>query len=562
VRFVYDGEKLLVENDSTNTPQTEYTQGDSGASANGGYGNLVSQFDEGTSSSYQFGFDALGSTGALLDSSGAAADRWQYSAFGLQNSAPMGEPTRLTYGGQKGYQFDLELDLYYCRNRYYDPVTGRWVNQDPAQHDEVNTYRYVGNNPVNALDPSGLGGAPHPSSGRDPWQVAIEEERKVAYYRDQMEWQLIAIEAMSSSFGYSVKQARETGKFDFEVGFTKANDLKHGYQRYAKLAIELAEIQSDPSSGRGFFELPISLPPYIELFAPGTLNELYKIYKKAAENWGVVAQKADQNYHELLWMKEKVDTAEKILAVATGVGVAVQGGKLIAKEGIEVGAKYLTKELLIFAAGYGATVGAAAAAKEAGVNPTVIDVGVRAALLLLLLRAASAATESSAPLDAKKFVESIDNPDKALTELKVLTEPPTATSPSPTRANAPGAAVRQTLGRSANSTVLGQNLEAVSGATRPANSAAHHIVSGEAQGAAQARAILAREGIDINEAANGVFLPANRSVAVPPAQTHSTVHTNAYYNAVNQRLADAAPGTVRSVLADIAQELLNGTFPH
>ena len=93
VRFVYDGEKLLVENDSTNTPQTEYTQGDSGASANGGYGNLVSQFDEGTSSSYQFGFDALGSTGALIDSSGAAADRWEYSASGLQNSAPMGEPT-------------------------------------------------------------------------------------------------------------------------------------------------------------------------------------------------------------------------------------------------------------------------------------------------------------------------------------------------------------------------------------------------------------------------------------------------------------------------------------
>ncbi len=84
----------------------------------------------GQSSSYQFGFDALGSTGALIDSSGAAADRWEYSAFGLQNSAPMGEPTRLTYGGQKGYQFDLELDLYYCRNRYYDPVTGRWVNQD------------------------------------------------------------------------------------------------------------------------------------------------------------------------------------------------------------------------------------------------------------------------------------------------------------------------------------------------------------------------------------------------------------------------------------------------
>ena len=268
------------------------------------------------------------------------------------------EPTRLTYGGQKGYQFDLELDLYYCRNRYYDPVTGRWVNQDPRSTMRSIPTAMWGIIRSTSLDPSGLGGAPPSKLGQR--SMAGGNRRRTGKLRiTETKWSgsSIAIEAMSSSLGYSVKQARETGKFDFEVGFTKANDLKHGYQRYAKLAIELAEIQSDPSSGRGFFELPISLPPYIELFAPGTLNELYKIYKKAAENWGVVAQKADQNYHELLWMKEKVDTAEKILAVATGVGVAVQGGKLIAKEGIEVVQKYLTKELLIFAAGYGATVG-------------------------------------------------------------------------------------------------------------------------------------------------------------------------------------------------------------
>ena len=252
-----------------------------------------------------------------------------------------------------------------------------------------------------------------------------------------MEWQSIAIEAMSSSLGYSVNRPVKPANSTSRLVSQRLTILSMAISDMQNWQSNSRRSESDPSSGRGFFELPISLPPYIELFAPGTLNELYKIYKKAAENWGVVAQKADQNYHELLWMKEKVDTAEKILAVATGVGVAVQGGKLIAKEGIEVCAKYLTKELLIFAAGYGATVGAAAAAKEAGVNPTVIDVGVRAALLLLLLRAASAATESSAPLDAKKFVESIDNPDKPLTELKVLTEPPTATSPSPTRANAP-----------------------------------------------------------------------------------------------------------------------------
>jgi RHS repeat-associated protein len=162
-RFVWDGERLLVENNSMNDPQVEYTQGDGsvgGGLGNGGFGNLVSEYQYGGGEpiSYQHAFDALGSTGALVDGSGSVDDRWQYSAFGLQQSPSPSdeEPTRLTFGGQKGYQFDSELDLYYCRNRYYDPATGRWINQDPAKADELNTYRYVGNNPVRALDPSGL----------------------------------------------------------------------------------------------------------------------------------------------------------------------------------------------------------------------------------------------------------------------------------------------------------------------------------------------------------------------------------------------------------------------
>lgn len=109
--------------------------------------------------------------------------------------------------------------------------------------------------------------------------------------------------------------------------------------------------------------------------------------------------------------------------------------------------------------------------------------------------------------------------------------------------------------------MLAENLEAV-GKVRPPNSAAHHVVAGTDPRAAQARAILQRDGIDINEAANGVFLPKNSKFAAPPVQTHSTVHTNRYYDEVNLELSRAAPGTVRDVLADIEQRLLNGTFPH
>jgi hypothetical protein len=121
-------------------------------------------------------------------------------------------------------------------------------------------------------------------------------------------------------------------------------------------------------------------------------------------------------------------------------------------------------------------------------------------------------------------------------------------------------APKQLLGKTASSSILGKNLEAM-GVVRPSNSAAHHIVAGSDRRAALARSILQREGIDINEAANGVFLPRSSGVARPPRTTHSRVHTDLYYREVEQRLRNAAPGTVRTELDRIANELLNGIFP-
>ena len=46
-------------------------------------------------------------------------------------------------------------------NRYYDPGLGRFVQEDPLHIStmESNLYVYVGNNPLNRVDPLGLGGA-------------------------------------------------------------------------------------------------------------------------------------------------------------------------------------------------------------------------------------------------------------------------------------------------------------------------------------------------------------------------------------------------------------------
>lgn len=113
-----------------------------------------------------------------------------------------------------------------------------------------------------------------------------------------------------------------------------------------------------------------------------------------------------------------------------------------------------------------------------------------------------------------------------------------------------------------SSAVLGSNLQAA-GVVRPTSTAAHHIVAGSSPKASQARAVLQRFGIDINDAGNGVFLPGNRTAPNPSgAAVHSTTHTDAYYAEVNQLLGQA---TTRSEALDalnyIRTELLSGGFP-
>jgi len=50
-----------------------------------------------------------------------------------------------------------ETTLYYYRARYYDPGTGRFLNEDPITFGGgINFYRYGGNNPLSGIDPLGL----------------------------------------------------------------------------------------------------------------------------------------------------------------------------------------------------------------------------------------------------------------------------------------------------------------------------------------------------------------------------------------------------------------------
>jgi len=129
---------------------------------------------------------------------------------------------------------------------------------------------------------------------------------------------------------------------------------------------------------------------------------------------------------------------------------------------------------------------------------------------------------------------------------------------------------RQVAGEAGDSTRLGENLLA-SGIEAPwkggGNSvAAHHIVlAGDNRfpSAQQAREILANAGIDINEAANGVFLPRSADFSDMGKAIHNGSHSRAYSDWVLTRLephaGDAA--ALREQLQRIAVELVETGWP-
>ncbi len=108
----------------------------------------------GVTSRYWFVLDGQGNVVAVTDKNGAVVDRYNYDSWG----EPIGKdyqtvPQQLRYAG---YWYDSEVQWYWLSVRYYDPELMRFLQPDPSGIDGVHSYAYVADDPIDAIDPTGL----------------------------------------------------------------------------------------------------------------------------------------------------------------------------------------------------------------------------------------------------------------------------------------------------------------------------------------------------------------------------------------------------------------------
>lgn len=93
---------------------------------------------------------------ALINRDGSIAWRAEFDEWGnlLREDNPHNLQQLIRLPGQ---QHDEETGLYYNRHRYYDPLQGRYITQDPiGLEGGWNLYTYVNNSPISYIDPQGL----------------------------------------------------------------------------------------------------------------------------------------------------------------------------------------------------------------------------------------------------------------------------------------------------------------------------------------------------------------------------------------------------------------------
>jgi RHS repeat-associated protein len=147
--FVWDGASLVAEVDGAGAKIAEYSY----------YGiDQLHAIIIGAARYYAH-TDALGNVTALTDEAKFSKRTYVFDPWGRlvggSDGLPFSGKDRVRFKG--ALWMGSQVDLYYMRNRWYDPVAGRFLSEDPiGLAGGMNPYAFVDDDPINGSDPSGL----------------------------------------------------------------------------------------------------------------------------------------------------------------------------------------------------------------------------------------------------------------------------------------------------------------------------------------------------------------------------------------------------------------------